>query len=253
MTENTENETNNQQALASGPVERMDEKQFQAGEATGNADLVEQVRVAQEGERSVRLGAVKYLAIALAISVMGNVAMVYGFATTPKKIPIATTAEGAATICEIPRVDTPFIGTPTVQDFAREAIVELGSFDSLNWQTQINNAAARYLTNEFRNQYLQAFEGSKVLAQVLEFGAMAQMQSAGRVQVLAAGSGPSGAYEWQVQVPIDLYVKAGQRTQPRVPYVADMRVRQIPPNPGNPRGLAIDSISIAARVESNQK
>lgn len=235
--------------IKGGVSTHLDERKFTAGEAVGNIELVHKVEEAEHNERSIRYKSVMYLTIGLGVSLIGNILMIHGFSGMPKKVPIAMSAQGANAICQIPLLDRPFIGTPTVQAFAVEAITELSSFDSMNWKTQINNASAKYLTDEFRNQYLKVFENSTFVKEILAVGGIAQMQPAGRVQLLAAGVGASGSYEWEVSIPIDLYVKAGQKAQPRIAYATTMRIKQITPNPSNYRGVAVDSISIGARVD----
>ena len=121
----------------------------------------------------------------------------------------------------------------------------------MNWKRQVNNNAAKYLTDEFRNQYLRAFETSDILDLVVKNGAIATFQPApsSRYQILSAGQGKSGVYQWIVQIPVDVHIKAGLKDQPPLTYVAEMRIKQIPPNPANYRGIAVDSISLAARAE----
>lgn len=227
----------------------ISESEFRAGSQHGNHHLQEQAINAQTQERETRSRSTLILAISLSVSLLANVLMVYGFAVTPKEVPIALTAEGAKQICRIPTLDKPYVGTPTVQAFAAEAMLELGSFDSENWKRQVNNNAAKYLTDEFRNQYIRAFETSDILDLVKKNGAIATFQPAGRYQVLSAGQGKSGVYQWVVQVPVDVYIKSGVKQQPKLAYVAELRIKQIPPNPSNYRGIAVDSISLAARAE----
>lgn len=160
----------------------------------------------------------------------------------PKKEFAWTSNAGA--VCDVTPIRDPHINQQIAAQFALEAAVSTYTYDYVNYRRSVTEMADRYFTTDFRNSYLSIFGDSAALRSVLENYYIVsavnppnkppQIKSVGR-------KGGTGAYFWDVQVPLKVSYSAGRRTNDEN-ILATVRVIRVDPSRVNPTGIAVDSL-----------
>ncbi|MDM8356509.1 DotI/IcmL family type IV secretion protein [Pandoraea communis] len=159
-----------------------------------------------------------------------------------------TATQNAAAICGIGTLDKPMVTDATVKDFAKEAVVNIYSMDYANFNKTLAIAANAYLLPEFTPKFVESFNNSSFLTQVIE----------SRFVVVATGT-PSyppaiaqrgligGVYSWKVRVPITFTYSSGRQTH-EDHAMAVVTVRQADPAkvPSATRGIGVQWMDLVS-------
>lgn len=181
----------------------------------------------------VNVGLILLLALAIA-----------AFINLPKTKYIATKDNTA--ICEVYPSDNPNLTDATIREFGKDAILNLYTFDYVNYEEQINTTLERNFTPIGRQATIQAMGKAGILTYVqdnaLTFKSSAQ--NAARIEEKSVNS--DGKDFWIVRFPMVLDIYSGslkpidtQRHMVTVRVVADTA------SSSNPNGLGISSVTLA--------
>lgn len=182
----------------------------------------------------------------LAISWIGIVFLIWlAFFHFPKKEFVWTSNAGA--VCNAIPISEPHINQQIAANFALDAAVSSYTYNYVNYRRAVTDTADRYFTPDFRNSYLPAFGDSAALKVVLEnyFIVSAVNPPSKPPQIKSVGrKGGTGAYYWDVQVPLKVSYSSGRRTNDEN-ILATVRVIRVDPSRPNPTGIAVDSLQAA--------
>lgn len=159
--------------------------------------------------------------------------------------PITTTVatSNAAAVCNIAPVSEPFIDDQTVANFAVDAATGIYTYDHANYQRQLTDAANRYFTPAFRDQFMVNFGNSDTLKAVRQNYYIVKATSSGRPPQIVRSGVRDGSYFWVVQVPLTVYYISG-RNQQTDRLLDEVVVTRTPATRINPRGIAVSGMNI---------
>lgn len=163
----------------------------------------------------------------------------------PKKEFVWTSNAGA--VCNVTPISEPHINQQIVANFALEAAVSAYTYNYVNYRRAVTETADRYFTTDFRNSYIPAFADSAALKSVLEnYFIVSAVNPPNRPpQIKSVGrKGGTGAYYWDIQVPLKVSYSSGRRTSDEN-ILATVRVIRVDPSRPNPTGIAVDSLQAA--------
>jgi intracellular multiplication protein IcmL len=163
------------------------------------------------------------------------------FGWFPKYRFIATTDNKA--ICEVNTQKQGVITPATLEDFAKEAAINIYSYDYINYRRILNDALNRYFSAEGRKGFLQSLDKSRNLELVIKGRLIMHSYSTATPQLESEGT-DRGNHFWSIQVPlaIEFYV-GGTGTPTNVQdFTAEIKVVQEEASALNPKGMAVDSI-----------
>ena len=133
--------------------------------------------------------------------------------------------------------------------FAAEAVVDLNTFDYLNWDRALPEAADRYMTRPAARVFMDSFVQGRLLAGVKReyLSVSTQLISS---PILTASSSGSAGQKWTVQVPVDIYYGTGAQTVDGVSikenmtqtFVFTVHLVEQAPSQKNFRGIAVVKI-----------
>ena len=187
----------------------------------------------------------------LRLSLLVNAGLIFllalaivAFINLPKTKYIATKDNTA--ICEVYPSDNPNLTDATIREFGKDAILNLYTFDYVNYEDQINTTLERNFTPIGRQATIQAMGKAGILTYVQENALTfkSSAQNAARIEEKSVNS--DGKDFWIVRFPMVLDIYSGslkpidtQRHMVTVRVVADTA------SSSNPNGLGISSVTLA--------
>lgn len=161
--------------------------------------------------------------------------------------PVANDYEPA---CEPRVLAQPLYSRQALAKFAAEAVIDLNTFDYLNWDQVLEPASERYMTPQAARLFMTSFRRGRLLAGIQReyLSVNAQLTAPA---IITAESDVAGRKSWQVQVPVEIYYGTGARTIEGVRmrrdltqnFVYRLRLVEQAPTPSNFRGIAISEIA----------
>ncbi|CAG9184214.1 DotI/IcmL family type IV secretion protein [Cupriavidus pampae] len=152
----------------------------------------------------------------------------------------------AAAVCSVPGINEPTVDLAAITEFAVDVAVGVNTYDFKNFQRQIETVAARNMTEEYRNAYVNAFGNSQTLQTVRTnfFVVSATSAGTGRVPVLSRHSNPNSPSPawWIIDVPLSVSYTAGAKAPTTETLLLKVTVKRVPPTRANSRGIAVANI-----------
>jgi intracellular multiplication protein IcmL len=148
----------------------------------------------------------------------------------------------AATVCQVPLLDKPYVSEAQVLDFAEQAVISIYTYNYGDYRMRTQQAANQYFSNSFADAFVQLRSNSQELQDVIQKRFVVTSVSSPNQPPVVARYGPyKGSYAWEMLVPVSVYYTSG-REQFEEKKLATVTVEQVPLSPTNPRGLAVDNI-----------
>lgn len=189
----------------------------------------------------------KNLALSLAINAgLGLLVLLlfFAFLSFPKTKYIAT--KDNAAICEVYPSDNPNLTDATIREFGKDAILNLYTFDYVNYEEQINNVFDRNFTPIGRQATAMAMEQAGLLTYVTENALTfkATAKSAVRIDQKAVNS--DGKDYWIARFPMVLDIYSGDaKPIDTQEHMVTVRVVADTASVSNPNGLGVSSVTLA--------
>lgn len=174
------------------------------------------------------------------------VAMLIVFSQFPKTRYIPTTDNKA--ICEVTPENNPNITDVSISDFAKDAILNLYTFDYVNHEDQINASLGRWFSAKGRTDTIKAMDQAGITAYVKEHALTLRAGTTAAAKIEKKGRTSSGSPYWVVRFPmvVDVY-SGGDRPEDTQKYMVSVRVIADDASAQNPKGLAIASAALEPR------
>jgi len=165
----------------------------------------------------------------------------------PKYRYIPTTDNQA--VCEVSTESEPRVTPATLVEFAKDAVLNAYSYDYVNYRETLNQVAAKWFTSEGRKAFMRSLDESGNLERVIKGRLILRAMATHVPQLEEEGRRGFQRY-WVVQVPIAIEFYSGNEQQPktRQDFLAGVTIVQTPPSATNPKGIAVDSITLAPYV-----
>jgi len=170
---------------------------------------------------------------------------VYGY---PKYRWIPTTDNRA--ICEVSTETNPRVTTASVIEYAKDAVVNSYSYDYVNYRANLNDAGARWYTDDGRKAFLKTLDDSGNLERVLKGKMTLRAMSTQVGQLEETGRLATGETYWLVQVPvaIEFYLGGDQQPRSRQDFLAAVTIVQTPASALNVKGIAVNAVQLSPYV-----
>lgn len=185
------------------------------------------------------------LAVSTALAAI-IVAMLIVFSQYPKTRYIPTTDNKA--ICEVTPENNPNITDVSIADFAKDAILNLYTFDYVNYEDQINNNLGRWFSAQGRIDTVNAMGQAGITDYVKQHALTLRAGTTAAAKIEKKGRTSSGAPYWVVRFPmvVDVY-SGGDKPEDTQKYVVSVRVVADDASAQNPKGLAVASAALEPR------
>lgn len=170
-------------------------------------------------------------------------AMVFAFSYYPKTKYIPTKDNSA--ICEVYPEDNPNLTDTAISEFAKDGILNLYTFDYINYEAQMNNVLDRFFTPQGRAATVQAVKEAG-LAEYARTNALTFRASAiNAVRIEQTSTDKAGRTYWIVRFPMVLDIYSGGLSPiDSQRHLVTVRVSADTASVSNPRGLGISSVTL---------
>ena len=160
---------------------------------------------------------------------------------------IANADDTSTEACEPVILERPPVAIESIADFATEAVIEVNSYDYLNWDQRIPEAVNTYFTPLAGRYYFALFKSSR-LQQTITSSFYTVSAINIRPAMVVSTSMLDGQRTWVVQVPVTLRYQTGVtdaqggNTAHSQNEIFTVTVLEQRPNRRNYRGVAINDI-----------
>lgn len=203
-----------------------------------NAQLMQAIKTARRQN---------YMSLAVSASLaIVCFAMIMVFLEYPKTRYIPTTDNKA--ICEVTPENNPNITDVAISDFAKDALLNLYTFDYVNFEDQINDSLARWFSGQGRVDTINAMTTAGITEYVQNNALTLRAGTTAAAKIERKGRTSLGDPYWVVRFPmvVDVY-SGGDRPEDTQSYVVSVRVVAGDATAQNPKGLAIASAALEPR------
>lgn len=149
-------------------------------------------------------------------------------------------------ICEVTPENNPNITDVSIADFAKDAVLNLYTFDYVNHEGQINSTLERWFTPKGRIDTINAMTAINILEFVKQNALTLQAGTTAAAKIEQKGRTPNGEPYWIVRFPliIDIY-SGGAQPEDTQQYIVTVRVVASTASAQNPKGLGVVSATLA--------
>jgi intracellular multiplication protein IcmL len=146
-----------------------------------------------------------------------------------------------SSICEVPTSENPDTTDESIEDFAKDTVLNTYSFDYVNYRSKIDDTANRYYNENGRKSLFRSFDESENLTRVIKGRLILKSMAVNVPQIEEVASDKS---YWVVQVPIVIEFYSGGNAKPSSsdPYIAIVRIVKENPSKVRKKAIAADQV-----------
>ena len=171
------------------------------------------------------------------------VAMIVAFGSYPKTRYIPTSDNRA--ICEVTPENNPNITDVAISDFAKDAVLNLYTFDYVNYEDQIDASLARWFTASGRVDTINAMRVAGITDYVKNNALTLRAGTTAAAKIEQKGRAPTGQPYWVVRFPMVVDVYSGApRPEDSQRYIVSVRIIADDATAQNPKGLGVASAAL---------
>lgn len=183
------------------------------------------------------------LAVNICLSIL-LMLMFVAFLSYPKTKYIPTKDNSA--ICEVYPSDNPNITDATIREFGKDAILNLYTFDYMNYEDQMNDVLARNFTPKGKDATVRAMESAGIFEYVKENALVFKASAINAARIEKKDINEDGKDYWVVRFPMVLDIYSGKETPiDTQKHMVTVRVVADTASTANPNGLGISSVTLA--------
>lgn len=200
----------------------------------------ELARVNQDNQHLKRQN-LRIWAVVFFLSVGLIVGMSSAFWWFPKYRYIATTDNKA--VCDVATQFDNIVTPATLQDFAKEAVLNANSYDYVNYRSILNDVTNRFFTERGRKAFMKSLDDSGNIERVVK-GRLNMRAFATNAPQLESEGNEGLRRFWIVHVPmaIEFYTNGSASPTNTMDFLAEVKVMQDQASALNPKGINVDSI-----------
>lgn len=224
------------------PLDHSDGSAELLGKVYGVAGVIRENARLSQSVKSTRRQMLMSMGVNIALASL-VVAMIVAFGSYPKTRYIPTSDNRA--ICEVTPENNPNITDVTIADFAKDAILNLYTFDYINHEDQINANLARWFTASGRVDTINAMSAAGITDFVKNNALTLRAGTTAAAKIEQKGRTPTGQPYWVVRFPmvVDVY-SGGARPEDSQRYTVSVRVIADNASAQNPKGLGVASAAL---------
>ena len=166
-----------------------------------------------------------YAVVAMA-AVTAIAVLVAAWALSAKPEPRYFAARENGGILPLVPVSIPFLSDGEVTNFAVDAVTRALTLDFANWRSDLSGAARYFERPTGWRSFLDALEGSGMLAYIREHRLVSTAVANGAV-IVSAGPDSGKRYSWTIQIPLTITYESASELS-RDSLVADVAVSRLP-------------------------
>lgn len=169
---------------------------------------------------------------------------IIAFINLPKTKYIATKDNSA--ICEVYPSDNPNLTDATIREFGKDAVLNLYTFDYVNYETQINDVLERNFTPIGREATNQAMERAGIIKYVTDNALTFKSSAMNAARIEEKSVNADGKDYWIVRFPMVLDIYSGKLTPIDTQrHMVTVRIVADTASVSNPNGLGVSSVTLA--------
>lgn len=169
--------------------------------------------------------------------------MVAAFTFYPKTKYIPTKDNTA--ICEVYPEDNPNLTDAAISEFAKDGVLNLYTFDYINYEQQMNATLDRFFTPQGRAATVQAISEAELADYARDKALTFRASAINAVRIEQSANDKNGRAYWIVRFPMVLDIYSGSLTPiDSQRHMVTVRVSADTASVSNPRGLGISSVSL---------
>lgn len=166
------------------------------------------------------------------------------FAALPKTKYIATKDNSA--ICEVYPSDNPNITDASIREFGKDAVLNLYTFDYVNYENQTNTTLERNFTPVGREATIKAMEKAGIFTYVKDNALTFRSSASNAARIEQKDVNSDGKDFWIVRFPMVLDIYSGKLTPiDTQKHMVTVRVVADTASSKNPNGLGISSVTLS--------
>jgi intracellular multiplication protein IcmL len=157
----------------------------------------------------------------------------------------------AKAICEVETQQNAIVSAATIEDFAKDAVINAYSYDYVNYRSIIDDTTNRWFTDNGRKAFNRSLDDSGNLERVVKGRLIMRTFTTNAPQLEKEGDEGRWHY-WIVDAPvaIEFYVGGAGSPNNTQDFMAEVKVMQQSPTALNPKGISVDSIVLHPTVRS---
>lgn len=227
----------------STPANNSDHEALLFAARQGAAAVLRENASLTQNLRSTRKQLVIYMFVTIALACLCAV-MIFAFAYYPKTVYIPTKDNRA--ICEVRPQDNPNINDITIQEFAKDGVLNLYSIDYANYKTQVDNTLGKWFTPQGRIDTIKAMTDSGILETVDKNALSIKASALSTSKIETTGISNTGQKYWIVRFPMVIDIYSGSPTPiNQQKHLVTIRVVADNATALNPQGLGITSVTLS--------
>lgn len=169
---------------------------------------------------------------------------IIAFINLPKTKYIATKDNTA--ICEVYPSDNPNLTDATIREFGKDAVLNLYTFDYVNYETQINDVLERNFTPIGRGATNEAMARAGIIEYVTENALTFKSSAMNAARIEEKSVNSDGKDYWIVRFPMVLDIYSGKLTPIDTQrHMVTVRIVADTASVSNPNGLGVSSVTLA--------
>lgn len=166
------------------------------------------------------------------------------FAGLPKTKYIATKDNSA--ICEVYPSDNPNITDASIREFGKDAVLNLYTFDYVNYENQVNTTLERNFTPIGRQATIEAMTKAGIFTYVKDNALTFRSSASNAARIEQKDVNTDGKDFWIVRFPMVLDIYSGKQTPiDTQKHMVTVRVVADTASSKNPNGLGISSVTLS--------
>ena len=186
----------------------------------------------------------------LAYALIGNVLLVillivmFGALLAFPKVKYIPTKDNTA-VCEVYPSNNPNLTDATITEFGKDAVLNLYTFDYINYEKQMNSALDHYFTPEGRGATVKAMDEAGITKYATDNALTFKATASTSARIEEKSKTAEGKDYWVVRFPMALDIYSGKVTPISTQkHMVTVRVVADTASAGNPNGLGVSSITL---------
>lgn len=185
----------------------------------------------------------------VAILVGAQIFLLFVWLTMFPKVRYVET-RGNEAVCTMTTADSPYLTPTTLAEFAKDAAISSYTYDYVNYERNVTDAANKFYTEDGRAAYLTTLDTSGNLEKVIK-GRMVQRAYALKApQLEEQGMRDPTTRYWVVTVPmsIEFYVGGSDTPRTKQDFISTVTLVSVKPSAANIKGVGVESMILKPYV-----
>lgn len=212
--------------------------------ASATASQLREIERLDSDNKDLKRRNIRVWTVVVIESLLLSAIILIGLTVYPKNRFIATKDNTA--ICELNTESTPRVNAATLTDYARDAVINVYTYDYINYRQSLNDAVTKFFTQTGHKAFMRSLDESGNLEKVIKGRFILKAMVTRTPQLEEEGVKDLNRY-YLVAVPIAIEFYTGGDTIPKSKqeFIAQVTIVHTPINALNWRGIGVDSVVLS--------